>query len=99
MVEEKLEVVVDLNDAKNWKTKTERRNFEGFSNVLDCKRCGSKLEMYLEVPINGDWYGRGEVGRVGCTCDSCLDLEFGDRTEFELLSLVFERWNELQTER
>lgn len=66
-------------------------------DCIPCRLCGSKLEMYVESPVKGDWYGRGEVWRIGCTC-RCVDPDFeqSDRTDFLPPEEAVAEWNEMQ---
>jgi hypothetical protein len=53
--------------------------------------------MYAEIPIRGDWHGRGFVMRIGCFCDGAMKIpDKGWRTEFERYDVAIKDWNELQ---
>ena len=66
-----------------------------------CARSKSSDHIYAEMPVRGDWEGRGFVMRVGCLCDACMsdDLEKDDtRTEFETFAMAVAYWNVKQAE-
>jgi len=66
------------------------------NECLECVFCESRDEMYMEMPVGGDWRGRGFVARIGCLCNTSLDEE--NRTEFGVISDLVEDWNFLQGE-
>lgn len=66
-------------------------------DCLPCRLCKSKREMYVEIPDDGDWFGRGEVWRIGCICDSSMEREEDDtRTSFRPPIEVVREWNWMQ---
>lgn len=66
-------------------------------SAATCKLCGGRGDMYCEIPVNGDYYGRGFVMRIGCVCDAAMEVEGkGWRTEFETYHKAVRDWNEMQ---
>ena len=65
---------------------------------LPCVRSGLRDQVYAEIPIGGDWKGRGFVMRVGCICDLCGEISDKDasRSEFEPYAAAIQAWNDMQ---
>ncbi len=64
---------------------------------VPCSLCKSRLEVYCEIPVNGDHDGRGFVMRVGCLCKASVEhFGEGNRTEFETYVDAIHQWNEMQ---
>lgn len=60
-----------------------------------CILCNSRADMYAEIPVCGDWYGRGFVMRIGCGCDKAQEMPDADwRTSFETYAGAIKDWNE-----
>lgn len=57
-----------------------------------CVKCGTRDEMYAEIPAKGDWFGRGFVMRIGCPCDDDSEKD-DDRTDFLPYAEAVAAWN------
>lgn len=69
---------------------------------VPCKFCGSREQLYAEIPVMGDWFYRGFVMRIGCLCEQQPWPSRGDkdeaRTEFEPYQTAIDQWNAMMRE-
>lgn len=61
-----------------------------------CRYCHRVADLYAEIPLCGDWDGRGFVMRIGCLCPPSLTDMDANRTEFEAYSVAVRMWNHMQ---
>lgn len=65
---------------------------------VPCRFCKRTDQLYAELPVKGDWFGRGFVMRIGCVCSmSCATGDKDDaRTDFERYAEAIAAWNDMQ---
>ena len=60
---------------------------------IPCRFCKKTDQLYSEIPVKGDWFGRGFVMRIGCLCKESEEYDDKWRTEFEKFPRAVEFWN------